>query len=375
MVPVRRRKPDLVRGRELETPFAVYRIASAALPGQSDSLLDRLFALECLAVAGPDAAAKRRELVPALRTAESWIEEWESEAVHISVLGQLLSTLVALDQAPRGEWAALLEESLKDALKRDSRWGIATTHATLASVHRGLSAIGATPSSELLKATEDLIDQGGRVQGLAELAESLRLHSVARPLAERASRAVFDDGRAEQPGAGISRWWLNERWRLMHGEDAPGSTGAEIEAARTQALITTPPSDEPRLASMLAEVTARAVDGLVLISSDELELLRASDRRSSLMENLAWRNLVALAALVALGIGLPSILDRFGLNPTTNALKFAFAVPAWMFGVFAMHSVKRAYRLADRQPPEWLSDHLGNVLPIVVAVIAALLYS
>ena len=59
---------------------------------------------------------------------------------------------------------------------------------------------------------------------------------------------------------------------------------AEKAAARAQA-IAAPAPDDLRLAAMLAEVTGRAVETLVLLPAGELELMRVRSRRRSLIEN------------------------------------------------------------------------------------------
>lgn len=332
-------------GRELETPLVAFRAAVAALPTPEDAVVDRLFALECLARAGRDARAERNQLLSARRSAEDFIEEgWEGDVPHANVLGQALSTINALDDDPPSSWPGLLDETLSALEARQTRHGITTTPLVLASVIRGLTSSGHPVPNWLLDGARAYFEAGPSAAPSAELAEALGRHRSGATLAQHASEIVFSDRHGNDAGVSIARWWLAERTK-----ESVAPVGSEkVAAARAQA-ITTPAPHDPRLAAMLAEVTGRAVESLVLLSASELELLRARSRGRALVENYAWRALAVMTPLILAIVYLPHVLGWFGNhNPSSRTLSgLAFiltALTGLVVTVTGWHAAKRLDR-------------------------------
>lgn len=308
MVPLARRA-SRAYGRELEAPLAAFKAAVAALPTREDALVDRLFALECLAKAGRGARQERDRLLPARRAAEDYLDEsWEPDVPHANVLAQALSTIAALDDDPPSSWVSMLDETLVTLAKRQARHGVTTTPLVLASVIRGLTTSGLAVPSWLLDAVRGYFESGPTAAATAELAEALSGHRSGTALAQQATEIVFSDRHASDPGAAIARWWLADR---LKGSIEPTAGAGKIATARAQAIVAPPPSD-PRLAAMLAEVSGRATQSLVLLPESELELLRAQSKGSALFENYAWRTIFASAPFVLALVYLKPVLGWLG---------------------------------------------------------------
>jgi fumarate reductase subunit D len=331
-------------GHRLEAPLVAFRAAVAALPTRDDAVVDRLFALECLARAGRDARAERNELLSARRAAEDYIEDgWEPDVPHANVLGQALSTVAALDDDPPSDWPQRLDETVDALAARQTRHGVTTTPLVLASVIRGVTTSARPVPNWLLDGARAYFEAGPTAAASAELAEALSRHRSGAQLAAQATEIVFSDRHGSDPGVSIARWWLAERL------DGAVVAGAEkVAAARAQA-ITTPPPGDVRLAAMLAEVTGRAVETLVLLPESELELLRARSRGRSLIENYAWRTAAVIAPLILAFVYLRTVLGWFGNHhPSTRTLSgLAFVLTALVGVVVTIagwHAAKRLER-------------------------------
>jgi hypothetical protein len=303
---VRRRR---VEARELEAPLTAFKSAVGALPAREDALVDRLFALECLARAGRDARAERDRLLPARRAAEDYLDEsWEPDVPHANVLGQALSTIAALDDDPPSDWPGLLDETLTALEARQARHGVTTTPLVLASVIRGLTSNGLAVPNWLLDAARAYFEAGPTATATAELAEALGRHRSGATLSQHAAEIVFSDRHGSDPGVMVARWWLSERLKGLI-EQVAGQE--KIASARAQAVVSPPPT-EPRLAAMLAEVAGRAVESLVLVPASQLELLRARSKGRALIENFIWRALFVSAPIVLALVYLKSLLHWLG---------------------------------------------------------------
>jgi hypothetical protein len=122
---------------------------------------------------------------------------------------------------------------------------------------------------------------------------------------------------------------------------------------------------------MLAEVTGRAVESLVLLPANELELLRAKSRGRSLIENYAWRSAALIAPLILAIVYVPTILGWLGDgHPSMKAmsgLAFIFTSLAGLVVTIAgYHAAKRL----DRD-----LGLFGLVMSIAVPIVpAALVY-
>ena len=364
MVSLIGRRDDVAH--RLEAPVVAFRAAVAALPTRDDAVVDRLFALECLARAGRDARTERNQLLSARRTAEDFIEEgWEPDVPHANVLGQALSTIAALDDDPPANWPELLDDTVNELAARQTRHGVTTTPLVLAAVIRGLTTSGRAVPNWLLDGARAYFEAGPTAAASAELAEALSRHRSGAQLAEHATEIVFSDRHGNDPGASVARWWLAER---LNGA---ASVGAEkVAAARAQA-ITAPAPDDARLAAMLAEVTGRAVETLVLLRASELELLRARSRGRALVENYAWRAAAAMAPLVVAIVYLPTILGWFGNgDPSTRALSgLAFILTA-LAGLVPTIAGWYAAKRLERDP-----GLFGLIASIIVPLVpAALVY-
>jgi hypothetical protein len=320
MVSLMRHHQKVAQGRELDAPLEAYRKAAEALPGRDAPLVDRLFALECLGRAGREALSTKNQLLPARRTAENYIYgEWESDVPHANVLGQTLATIDALDDDPPSSWPDLLEETLQELEPRQARHGITTTPLVLVSVIRGLSTIHRPVPRWLLDAARSYFERGPTAVIAAELAEALHRHrdTEAAALAKQAAEVVFSERHANEPGAAIARWWLAERW---DGNDGPVASPDAIASARIQAVMSPMPTD-PRLAAMLAEVSGRSAESLVLMPKTELELFRDRAKGHSVIENYGWRSLFLATPLVLAFVFLTTVLRWLGnADPSAKTL-------------------------------------------------------
>jgi hypothetical protein len=355
-------------GQKLDAPLTAFRGALAALPDRDAAVVDRLFALECLARAGRDARTERDQLLPARRRAEDFIEEsWEPDVPHANVLGQALSTIESLDDDPPPSWPKLLTETLEQLERRQTKHGITTTPLVLASVIRGLASASISVPTWLSDAARSYFEQGPKTQGAAELAEALSRHKGQANLAQHAIELVFNERHSSDPGAAIARWWLAER---LKGTVEAVVSREKIATARAQALISEAPSD-PRLAAMLAEVAGRSVENLVLLPGDELELLRARSKGRALIENYAWRSAAALVPLILALIYLPTILGWFGNdNPSTRTLSGLAFVLTSVAGLVVTIAGWRGFKRLDRDP-----GLFGLVMSIAVPLVpAAIVY-
>ena len=371
MVPLTGRGKQ-AQGRELEAPISAYRAAVAALPSRDAPLIDRLFTLECLARAGRDARAQREQLLPARRTAEDYIErEWEPDVPHVHVLGQALATIAALDDDPPWSWANLLDETLADLEHRQSKFGVGSVPLVLASVVRGLATTGAQVPNWLLDAVRAYFEKGPTAVVAAELADALSRHSNATTLTQRAAETVFGEHHSGDPGVAIARWWLAER---LKGTLDGIATDDKIATARAQALMSGTP-DDPRLAAMLAEITARAVESLVLLPASELEVLRARSRGRALVENYLWRTLAVLVPVVLAILFIETWLGWLGNdNPSAKALAGLTALLVGFAAYVVMVAVESIVRCLGRETPPWLNQ-AQIFVPIAVGAIAFFLHS
>ena len=357
------------RGAPLDAPLAAFRAASARLPERDASPLDRLFALECLARAGRDARPARERLLSARRAAEEFIDQhWEPDVPHVAVLGQAIAALHGLDDDPPRAWPPLLEQTLDGLGQRQARLGIASDPLLLAGVIRGLAAADLPLRAQLVDAARGYFEQRPSAVAAAELVEALVRHPAGRELARHAAEIVFSERHgAADAGVAIARWWLADRWQAATGEAVAGDEA--VAAARAQA-VAAPPPENPRLAAMLAEVTGRSIESLVLLPSAELELMRAAARGRSLVENYAWRTLVVLVGATLALVYVREIVGWFGVDkPKDNRLTATTVAIVTIAAAAVVFAIKTAFRRTGRAVPA-IFDEAQWVVPVVAGLIA-----
>jgi hypothetical protein len=290
------------RKRRAETPTAeglltVFRAVVRNLPTPDDSLLDRLFALECMVRAGRKAMAVSQGLLAVRREAELYIEQdWEPDVPHVAVLGQALSVIDAFGEDPPGEWGPRIATTVDQLSQRNSRFGLTSSGPPIAAVIRGLVVVNLPIPSKILDAIEAYLEASSDPVSIADLAEALARHRSTRQLAKRAAAAVFVP--TKQASGAIAQWWLAERWELSLKEPI-AAKASDVEDARLVALSSANPEEAP-LAAMLAEVIGRGMATLVVIDSNTLVRVRERSRLWSVVENYSWRvSFLALLAAVA----------------------------------------------------------------------------
>lgn len=348
-------------------PIRAYREAIARLPARDEPLIDRLFALECLARAGRDARAERERLAPARRAAESVVDdEWEADVPHAALLGQAMAAIAALDDDPPSSWAHLLEQTLNDLAQRQTRLGIASDPILLAGVIRGLATAEIAVPNRLLDAARGYFEQGPSALGAAELAEALVQHRNGEELARYAAEIVFSERHASSKGSAIARWWLADRWRSVTVEDVAADD--VVAAARAQALMSGP--SDVRTAAMLAEVTGRSVETLVVMPAAELERLRAQSRGRALIENYAWRTVLFVGAGAVILWQLRRLLGWAGVDkPTAKVIDGITVAVVTLVAASIVIALKAGLRRVGRPAPGILEE-ADWVFPIIAGLIA-----
>lgn len=308
------------QGQTLEAPLTAYRAAVAALPGRDEPLIDRLFALECLTNAGRNARAERDTFLPARRSAEDYIDqEWEADVPHLNVLGQALSATAALDDDPPPSWFALLDEGLAEQEKRQNRFRLDSDPIVLASVIRGLAATDSHVPGWLFDGVRGYFERSPTALVMAELADALARHrgTDALQLTRQAVEVVFSERHAGDAGVAVARWWLAER---LNGLMPDIVTDEKVGSARGQTLTAAAPA-KPRLAAMLAEITGRDLENLVLMTETEVEQEKMKARGRAADENYFWRTAIPTALLVVVMIYLKPELSWLGVaRPTARTL-------------------------------------------------------
>ena len=364
---MRRTKPA---AEKVELPLAVLRAAAAALPTHRDDPLDeRLFALECVARAGRETQLERQLLSPALLAAEDFIDDWEADVPHANVIGQALSTYVALDAEAPSDWSARLDETLTNLEQRHTKHGITTTPLILASVIRGVTSGGLSVPRWLLDAARSYLESGPTAAPAAELAEALARHRSGHDLAHQLTHTVFGRAHDNDEGVAIARWWLSERVAGLF-DDVLGRDA--VATARVQALVSVPPTN-PRLAAMLTEMSGRAVETLVLLPSHELQRLRNERSLRAGIENIVWRAIAIVVPLVLVLIYLKPFLHRIGyatpsakaLQATAGGVTAIAVIVLWLGGLAIM-------RRAGRKPDALMA--VATVICAFIPLAVALLY-
>ena len=317
MVPLARAKRH---GQSLEAPLTIYRAAIATLPGRDEPLIDRLFALECLTNAGRNARPERDKLLSTRRSAEDYIDEgWEPDIPHLNVLGQALSATAALDDDPPPSWIARLDEGLVEQKKRQSRFRLDSDPIVLASVIRGLGATNSRIPGWLSEGVRGYLERSPTALVMAELADALARHrsTDAAQLTRQAVEIVFSERHSGDAGVAIARWWIAGR---LNGLLPDIVTDEKIGCARAQALTESAPA-KPRATAMLAEVTGRDLENLVLMTETEVEQEKLKARGRAADENYFWRTAIPTALVVLAIVSLKSELVWLGIaNPTARTL-------------------------------------------------------
>lgn len=343
MVSLGRKKPDAAQ--KVELPLTALRASVAALPTRDDPLDERLFALECVARAGRGAQPERQSLSSALLAAEDFIDDWEADVPHASVLGQALSTLATLDSDPPSTWAARLDETLGNLEQRQTKHGITTTPLILAGVIRGVTSGGLPVPRWLIEASRSYLESGPTAGPAAELAEALSRHRSGQELAHQLAHTVFGRGHDRDEDVAIARWWLAERVSGLF-DDVAGHDA--VANARVQALVSPAPTN-PRLAAMLTEVSGRAVGTLVLLPADELQRLRDERSISVFKKMVVWRAAtITVPILVALVFLRPLLHWEGDHHPAARTIQLlaggltaATLVAVWLSGLAILQRVGR----------------------------------
>lgn len=305
-------------------------------------------------------------MLPARRATEDYLDaSWEPDVPHANVLAQALSTIAALDDDPPSSWVTMLDETLVALEKRQARHGVTTTPLVLAGVIRGLTASGLAVPTWLLDAVRAYFEAGPTAAATAELAEALSRHRSGAQLAQQATEIVFSERHAGDPGAAVARWWLADR---LKGSIELTAGAEKIPLARAQAIVAPAPSD-PRLAAMLAEVSGRATESLVLLPESELELLRARSKGGALIENYAWRTIFASVPIVLALVYLKPMLGWLGNEaPSARTLTGLATLLTLAVSCVVVTAIWATLKRLDRDPG--LFGLLASLVFAVVPTIA-----
>ncbi len=374
MVPLTHERRLRAQAQGNDVSLTTFRAAAEALPTPDDPLLDRLFALECLHRGGREARTAAHSLLDATRDAAWYLDqEWEPDVPHLAVLGQAISTLNAASEDPPAAWLPRLAETATKLATRPARFGLASNPTLLACVLRGLSAADLPPPSPLLDAASAYLNTGPDPVVAAQLAEALARRRTGSDLARQALLATFARPESTHPVA-VARWWLAERWHALRGEPAPVSDN-DLEDARTQALCS-PPTTDPPIPAMVAEVTARAINSLVIVPLATLARTRESAGIRTIIENLVWRILFVVAAAATLLIKLPAVLGWLlpgSGAPPREALQAAAGLITATVGATAAVLLRLTHKRLGRQEPPYL-ELLTGAVAAVGTLLAVVLY-
>lgn len=358
MVPVAIERRLRAKAEGADTAFSVFRMAAERLPARDDSLLDRLFALECLLRSGRTARAMLPQLLPARSDAAWYIEQnWEPDIPHLAVLGQAISTIDASGDDPPASWVPKFSETFTEIAARRTRLGLASSPELLAAVLRGLGVIGLVPPETLLDGVRAYLTASRDPVITAGLADALARGRPGSQLARHAAMATFSSPE-QGTSAAVARWWLADRWEALRQEAALVSTG-DVEEAQTQALSSPLPTDATAIA-MLAEVAGRSIGKLVIVSSTKLGEAREGIRVRTLVENCAWRLLFSVTfgalALAHLRSIVTWLTARIGTAPPEAAiLRTAAGVVVTIAVLSNITAVQALYRKLGRDAPVYLS--------------------
>ena len=366
-----------IRGHETELPLEQLRLAAERLPRREDSLLDRLFALECLTRAGRPASPAAATLLSARRAAERYVSEsWEVDVPHLAVLAQAMSTIDAADEDAPREWAQLLDDGLLEVVGRRARFGLTSDPLLLAAVVRGLAVAELHVPPQVVDAAREYIGGKPTAAGAAELADAFARHRKGVEVASTAAVATF--AATPEPAAVIAQYWLAERWRELHGDQVPVSTEA-VAATRTQILAVSTP-DDPRLAAMLAEIAARSINSLVVMPADTLARLRVGVRMRVFAEMYLWRALAigvaGALAIINLGTITAHVWKWVGAKkpPSASVLRAIAGIVVYVAATLIVLAIDAAYRRSGRTVPPALAK-LEWIIGGVAGAVAGALYS
>ena len=357
-----------------DVSFTIFRAAAESLPAPDDPLLDRLFALECLLRGGREARTAAHNLLAARRDAQWYLDQdWEPDVPHLAALGQAISAIDAAGEDPPAAWPPRLAETAAELAVRPARFGLGSSPALLAYVLRGLGAAGLAPPPPLLDAASAYLAAAPDPVVTAQLAEALARHRTTGDLARQALLVTFTS-LAPTHASAAARWWLAERWQALRGEPAPVGSN-DIEDARTQALCS-PPTSDPPIPAMLAEVAAQSISRLVIIPAATLGRVREAAGVRTIIENLAWRVLFLVASAVAVLAKLPVVLNWLlpgpGVPPK-EALQAAAGLVTVTVGATAAVLLRLTYRKLGRQEPPYL-ELLTGAIAAIGALLAVVLY-
>jgi hypothetical protein len=365
------------RGHEAELPIEQLRRAGERLPGRDDSLLDRLFALECVTRGGSPARLAATVLASARRDAERYLrDDWEADVPHLAVLGQALAAVDAADEDAPRQWEESLADGVDEVVGRQTRFGLTSDPILLAAVVRGLAVTGGTLPVKVLDAANEYLGDRPTPAGAAEVAEALSRHRGGLEIARTGARAAYEAPADE--AAVVARYWLAERWRSLHGEELPVGAKA-LARVRTQ-ILAAPTPNGSRLAAMLAEVAARSINSLIVMSAESLGRIRAGLRTRTFAEMYLWRVIAIGVACYLTLANLETIIGNvwkwLGAEkpPSTDIVRAFAGAVVYVAATLIVLAIDAAYRRSGRTVPPAISK-LEWIIGGVAGFIAAAIYS
>jgi hypothetical protein len=374
MVPLTRERRLRVHAQDSDVSFTIFRSAAESLPAPDDPLLDRLFALECLLRGGREGRTAAQNLLAVRREAEWHLDqEWEPDVPHLAALGQAISTINAAAEDPPAAWPPRLAHTAAELATRPARFGVASSPALLACVLRGLGAADLAPPPAMLDAASAYLANAPNPVVTAQLAEALARHRTASDLARHALLVTFTSPAPTHAGA-VARWWLAERWQTLRGEPVPVAQD-DVEDARTQALCS-PPTSDPPIPAMLAEVAARSIGRLVIVPAAALGRAQETAGVRTIIENLVWRVLLVVGIAAAVLANLPVVLGWLLPGPEVppkEALQAAAGLITVTVGATTAVLLRLTYRRLGRQEPPYL-ELLTGAVAAVGTLLAVVLY-
>jgi hypothetical protein len=281
----------------------VLRGLTDGVPRRDTPLLDRLFALECSIRGGTATRAVAEDLRTARREAEWRIsDEWEPDVPHVAELGQAISTSAAAGSDPPREWIHKLTTAVESLVERRTKFKLESDPVLLASVIRGMGAIGQKLSERVVEAGRTVLERRPSALAASEMAEALSRHPEHDAMARDFAGAAFASLAPVDPASAVGRWWLAERWLQIRNHSLPQDP-EQIRWARLIVLSSTL-GDNTRVRAMALEAVGRSVDRLIVDTSDNLEATRTGAARRRLTELYFWRAAAAtaLALLTMLNI-------------------------------------------------------------------------
>jgi len=367
--------PVAVRDRHPDSSGVVLtalRSASERLDATEGAAVDQLFVLEATIRAGRAAAPLRQRLSRVQRDS-AWrvSESWEADVPHAVELAQLVCVVAAEGNDIPQAWCTRLAETCAQLARRTSRFNATTDPVILATLIRGLAAIGQAVPPDFIDSAEAMLDEPAPSQGLYELCDALNRHREHRPLAERVAQRAFSAA-SGTTGDAVARWWLADRWQSVSGQ--PLSVAPEaLDTARRQSLAGNPGGDV-RAMAMTIEVMGRASENLVIETTQEMAARLSRQERAREAEVIIWRFGTAAAILIGLVVNASRLLIWIlGGTPDRALLQATAGVLGAAAGWVILRGLLRLGMLAGRRLGD-LERAVDILVPLAVGVLGAFIY-